>query len=239
MASTNKQINQPVTGKRSPFLLPLIWIYSIVKYLVIALLIGIIIEWVGMTFWWPTDHAEQTFNAEILFQNTSYTTSITGHSPAELSKTTTSYVQTAISENVVVTYLSNLSQSQPTNAALRTIANSVYQLSGYFEAALFTTLTITMRATIIMLSLGLILIVALLSTLDGLIERELRHYGGDGEHSRIVHLAKDWVPRFAKIAPILYLGWPEQANPVYFFLPAMLALGFTNFIFVANYQKRF
>ena len=239
MASTNKQIDRTASGKRSPFLLPLAWLYSTIKYFFIAVGVGIIVEWVGMTAWWPIDHAEQTFNAEMAFQNENYTTSITGKSPFELSVVTTNYVHSMVTDNAMIGYLKGLAQNRPNNRALGVFSDTLYQLSAYFEAALFTVLTITMRATIVVLSLGLIAIVWLLSSLDGLVERELRFYGGDAEHSRIVHLAKEWVPRFAKIAPILYLGWPAQANPVYFFIPAMLALGFTNYIFFANYQKRF
>ena len=222
----------------SPFFKPLGLMMTTVSYLLIAILIAILVEWIGMHFWWDSTHAQSVLMAELEHLGDNFTTSFTGHHPADLALLVATQTKAMLTENAVAVYFSQLAVEQPNSYFFAVVGSTINAFSVYIESALFVTMIISVRLTIIILSMLILVLVSLVSVVDGLVERELRNYGGDIEHSRIVHLGLYWSPKLAVAAPVLYLAWPGVANPVFFFVPAMCLFGVTNYIIFSKYQKR-
>ncbi len=239
MATSTSQQTQPTKkGFLSPFFKPFGLIISAFSYLFIAILIAILVEWVGMHFWWDTTHAQTVLTAELTHLGESFTSSVTGRHPSELALEVAYWTKALLTQNPVSLYFSNLATVQQGSRFFVGLANVINAFSTHLEAAMFVTMTISVRLTIVVLSALILVLVSLVSVIDGLVERELRNYGGDIEHSRVVHLGLYWAPRLAVAAPILYLAWPDVANPVFFFIPTMCLFGVTNYIIFSKYQKR-
>jgi len=214
---SKKQRKGPLSSAFSAISLTL----SALGYIGLALLLSIIIEWVGMSFWWDIDHARHMFSRELHHLGQNFSASLAGASPAELAILVATYTKSWLSENSIVSYLQGI----------KMIANHI-------ESALFVCMTVSVRLTIIILSSLIIILVSIITAIDGLVERELRNFGGDLEHSKVVHIALSWAPESAIAAPIIYLAWPGLANPVYFFIPAMMLYGTANYVLFSQYQKR-
>ncbi len=238
MASTKDKTSASKKGVFSPLFRPVGMLFSLFLYLTIVLLINILVEWIGITFWWPTDHASVVLVQELQHLGENFSTSIVGLSPAEFAAGVAITIKSWLTQNAFVQWLLMISMQPQSNVALHVIAQLIQLMAVYTEAALFVCMTVGARLTIIILSSTAIILVAIITAIDGLIERELRAYGGDGEHSRIVHWALEYSPLLALIAPAIYLSWPTVANPAYFFIPAMLCYGFANFVLFSKYQKR-
>ena len=226
-------------GFFSPFFKPLGWFFSTISYVSIALVISIIVEWIGISFFWPTDHASLTLAAELDYLGNNFSTSVADVSPAQLAVNVATWTKSLLTENDFVLWFSVFSISEHNNSAMRFAATFVNVVAIYMESAVFVAMVVSVRLTVVLLSSLVIILVTFVSALDGLIERELRHVGGDIEHSKIVHQAMYWAPKLAFFAPIAYLAWPWVANPVFFFVPAMLLYGYTNYLVFSQYQKRF
>ena len=225
-------------GFLSPFFAPLRLVFSCFMYVVVATVIAILIEWVGMVFFWPHDHSQVTFMTEIQFLGAHFSTSFAGVSPAELALELAVFVKSIMTENALVQYFYGVATSPQSSAFESSLGRFLADISEFMQAAAFVIMTITVRLTVVILSCMMLFLAFTVSAVDGLTERELRKFGGDIEHSRIVHLALYWAPRLIAIAPVSYLAWPHIANPVYFFTPALCVYCATNYALFSQYQKR-
>ena len=239
MAKTaNDQVNPKNKGILSPILTPLGIGFKTLSYVIVATLLAILVEWICMSFWWPSNHAEKTMSTELVYLGENFSVAITGHAPAELAFSVAAATKSFLTENWLITTLTRMANQPNSSRAASVIGASLRSAAEYFEAALFVCMTVSIRVLIILFSSLLMILVAAVTAVDGLIERELRFFGGDREHSRVVHMALYWAPKVTFFAPIAYLAWPDVANPVYFFVPAACAFGYCNYTLISKYQQR-
>ena len=238
-APSTKDASRPAKeGFLSPFLAPIRLAFSCLFYVSIATAIAIFIEWLGMLFIWPQDHSQTTFMTEIQFLGAHFSTSFAGVSPADLSMQSAMFVKELMTDNALVQYFYGVATNPQSSAFESTVSRFLTNASQYIQAAAFVIMIIAVRLTVIVLSALMLFLAFTVSAVDGLTERELRKYGGDIEHSRVVHLALYWAPRLIAIAPVAYLAWPHIANPVFFFTPALTIYCATNYALFSQYQKR-
>jgi integrating conjugative element membrane protein (TIGR03747 family) len=95
----------------------------------------------------------------------------------------------------------------------------------YLEASTYVTQTFIIRLALILFSLPIFLVAALVGGVDGLVERDLRRWGGGRESSNVFNLARrSVVPSFVA-ACVVYISLPFSINPVIVILPFAFLLG--------------
>jgi len=92
---------------------------------------------------------------------------------------------------------------------------------------------------LILFSLPILAIAALVGGVDGLVERDLRRWGGGRESSNVFNLARrSIVPAFVA-ACVVYISLPFSINPIIVILPFACLLGMAVRIAFERMKKYF
>lgn len=237
--SQAKTRNQPPPNSRqekvkrfSPFnvmMKPIGVTFTILWYIGLSILIGTIIEWIGMSFFWESDHAAQVLKTEFDYLGDNFAMTLFGDS----------------AENTALTIINTLSgwmwgdKGDPSAVMLaaKWAQNVIHGSAAYINAFFYIVMITAIRCVIIVLSSALVLIIAIAAIVDGLHERELRKLCGGNEHGDVYHWAKAWAPRILYFSPVLYLAWPTAINPNYIILPGLFAFFWAIYLFFSKYKK--
>ena len=205
----------PISGT-----LRLIW--RCVAWLFLSVVIGTVLDWLGMLAgWWGPDHSLTVLSQDIAWLGEHFTTSILGRSPAE--------VALAISR-AVHDYLSFQVHPSPRDSAFIALAKqTALTVQPYWQGVIFSAMNTVVRLFII--------VVFVVALIDGLVERELRKEGGGIEHAAVFHHAKIWVSRPLAWSPIIYLSVPVSINPAWVVLPSALVFGMATYIAFFTFRK--
>lgn len=203
---------------------------QLMVWLVISLMLSIIIEWLGMIWFWPeqgADHAKAVLAADRAYLNqqlydqsldiSSDIIALTGEAVGWVSRQ--SWLKTLLHNAPDVADGSFLS-------SLQTWGYDLYQqFDDYLQASTYVTQTFIIRLALILFSLPIFLVAALVGGVDGLVERDLRRWGGGRESSNVFNLARrSVVPSFVA-ACVVYISLPFSINPVIAILPFAILLG--------------
>jgi integrating conjugative element membrane protein (TIGR03747 family) len=74
---------------------------------------------------------------------------------------------------------------------------------------------------------------------DGLVERDLRRWGGGRESSTVYELAKSAIGPTAIGAWMIYLGMPVSVDPSYVIVPFVFLFGFSVRVTTDRLKKYF
>lgn len=205
-------------------------LFTCCLYVLGSILIGIIIEFVGMTFFWEKDHAEQILRTEFAYLGDNFSTTIFGVSAEEAALRVI---------NALNSYVRGSTETDPTIGMLiiRGVESLGQELVPYTNAAIYVTMITCVRVIIIILSIGMFLIVGIAACVDGLYQRELRKVGGDDEHGDVYHYAKSWSYRVIILSPVIYLAWPSAINPNFILLPALMLFFWAIYLTFFKYKK--
>lgn len=211
-------------------------------WLLASVLLSILIEWVGMVWWWPDEgpnHAKRVFASDSahLHQALRRHASETKSRVAARARQAGNWVNTHVSIPSAVapssSRISNRSTSQRWLTALK------QRYGPYLEAAGVVTQTVIVRLTLIVFSAPLFAIALWVGAVDGLVERDLRRWGGGRESSNVFNLARRSVwPSFVA-ACVLYLSIPVSLHPVAVLLPFAMAFGLGTRIACERLKKYF
>ena len=203
---------------------------QLMVWLVISLMLSIIIEWLGMIWFWPeqgADHAKAVLAADQAYLNQQ----LYDHSLAirndviAMTHKATSWIA---GQSWLNTLLYN-AYDVPGGSFFSSLQGWGYDLyqrfDDYLEASTYVTQTFVIRLALILFSLPIFLVAALVGGVDGLVERDLRRWGGGRESSNVFNLARrSVVPSFVA-ACVVYISLPFSINPVIVILPFAFLLG--------------
>ena len=217
---------------------------QLIVWLVISLMLSIIIEWLGMIWFWPeqgADHAKAVLAADQTYLNRQL------------------YDQSLAIRNDIITYTSEAVAWVSRQSWLEGILHNVpdvpddtlfsslqgwgydlYQrFDDYLQASTYVTQTFVIRLALILFSLPIFVIAALVGGVDGLVERDLRRWGGGRESSNVFNLARrSIVPAFVA-ACMVYISLPFSINPIIVILPFACLLGMAVRIAFERLKKYF
>jgi len=218
-------------------------IVALVVWLVLSLLISIIIEWMGMIWFWPeqgADHAKSVLNSDQAYLNTQlYENSLNAKQVvAEKAKNAVAWIEKQTEFRGRSSGFSPKPNS--TMSAISEWGSQYYRKAKpYLEAASTVAQTFVIRLALIVFSLPVFLLAGLIGAVDGLVERDLRRWGGGRESSNVFNLAKrSVVPAFVG-ACVIYISLPFSIDPVIVLLPFALALGLAVRISFERLKKYF
>lgn len=223
------------------------WPWQIAGFIVMSWLFSLLLEYLGMTFFWPeqgASHSQTMMNTELQFLSTEFTRSLLLSEP---SQTVSHWLAQAYQWLFVDSGFMHGIQGQrqyPLNHSndFRREFNAVLQgVSGYLREYCLATVFITMvtltRIAILVLSIPLFVMVVFVAGVDGLGRRDLRRYGAGYESSFVYHHAKRGIKPACTIPCVLYLSWPEAVYPAVILLPAALLLGIAVVITTSMFKK--
>lgn len=212
-------------------------------WLVISLMLSIIIEWLGMIWFWPeqgANHAKVVLAADQMYLNQQL---------REQSQSTKNDIilltDDAVSWLTQQSWLKTIIRNSPNApdgsfSVIQGWGDKLYQCFGaYLQASTYVTQTFVIRLALILFSLPIFLVAALVGGVDGLVERDLRRWGGGRESSNVFNLArKSVVPSFVA-ACVFYISLPFSISPAVVILPFATLLGLATRIAFERFKKYF
>lgn len=195
----------------------------------LGLVFNVIIEWLGMGFgWWDqpgSSHAREMLRQELVWLGNDFQG--TAVPPVEFAVATT---------HVLYGWLFIWSGQ---DIALSVIDNMNTTLREYLIAAVVVVQVFAVRIAVILLSLPIFLIVGLVSMTDGLVERELRRWGGGREAGDVFATAKRAIAPAIGLPVLIYLSLPISIHPSLVILPFAGVFAFSLWIAAASFKKYF
>lgn len=216
--------------------------FDLLGFLLLAWLIAVAIEWGGMMVIWPEEgftHSERMLKQELNYLNDDFATSITGSSPALAAFDAAILVKFYVFEWTHLIHFYDWLKEAPENASsIRlSISRVAWTVSDYFQALMNTTLIFAVRVTVATLSMPAFLLIGTAALIDGLVQRELRIYGGGIERAMVYHHVKPWIKPAVMSTWFFYLGIPFSIHPNLIFVPAMMVFGMAIFLTSALFKK--
>ena len=216
------------------------WPWALVGLLLSSLLLSLLIEYAGMTFFWPDEgaaHSRAVMNTELGWLSTEFTRSLLLSTP---SVTVPGWISVAYQWLFVESGMQSWLQSQQAvTAAGRSVSQFsgelsqwlAYHLHDYLLATVYVAVVTMVRVIILVLSVPLFVMVILVG------RRDLRRYGAAYESSFVYHHAKKSIKPAIYIPCILYLSWPTAVYPNLLIWPAAMLLGMAVTVTMASFKK--
>ncbi len=204
-----------------------------VFWLLMALVFSVIVEWIGMVFWWPEDgieHSRAMLARELDYLNRDFRNSVLTSDPVEFAGRLVDAVHywlfewTGFAEWVA--WFERV--ARPGESAFEIGLRRAYDtISDFLLAAMIMTQVFAVRLAMLALAMPIFLLLALVALVDGLVQRDLRRWGGGRESAFVYHHAKPAVGPLLVLPWILYLGLPFSLHPNFLILPfaALFGLG--------------
>jgi integrating conjugative element membrane protein (TIGR03747 family) len=215
---------------------------DLLVFLLMAWMIAVVIEFAGMMFFWQEEgslHSQRMLKQELTYLSDDFATSITGSSPALAAFDTATTVKYYAFEWTHLIQFYDWLKDAPFDAgSVRlSIARAAWITSDYFQAIINTTVIFAVRVTVATLSMPAFLLIGTAALIDGLVQRELRIYGGGIERAMVYHHVKPWIKPAVMSTWFFYLGIPFSIHPNLIFVPAMLVFGMAIFLTAALFKK--
>jgi len=206
-----------------------------IQWLIFSLLFSIIIEWAGMVLWWPDegiDHSRTMLVKEIHYLDADFRKSIVTSDPARFAKQVADKTYHYLFEFTgLVDFIQWISLSPSLNEqGVRPMLHSIYRpIAEFIIAAMQITQVFSVRLAILILAMPVFMLFSLVAMVDGLVQRDLRRWGGGRESSFVYHYAKKAVLPLVVLSWIVYLALPFSLHPSFVVLPfaALFALSVT------------
>ncbi len=196
-----------------------------VFWLFFALVFSIVVEWVGMVLWWPearTEHSQRLLAQELEYLNTDFRRSV-------VTRDTVAYVRQFVDMSYEVlfewTRLADLiawlnTPVSPGDPRWLGKLKSGYQtVTDFVLAAITITQVFAVRLAVLTLAMPAFLLFSIVGLVDGLVQRDLRRWGGGRESSFVYHHAKRLLFPSLLLAWIVYLSLPFSVHPNAVILP--------------------
>jgi integrating conjugative element membrane protein (TIGR03747 family) len=198
---------------------------KIIQWLLLSLVFSIIIEWAGMVLWWPDeglDHSRTMLVKEIGYLDTDFKRSVVTSDPARFAKQFADNSYHYLFEATrFVDFIRWVSPQPTTNEqGLRVALHNIYHPIAEFVIAMMqVTQVFSVRMAILTLAMPIFLLFSLVALVDGLVQRDLRRWGGGRESSFVYHYAKKAALPLVVITWVVYLALPFSLHPSFIVLP--------------------
>lgn len=203
-------------------------VWRFIGWSLLAVIISVMIEWVGMIFIWDVHHSEAVLTTEITYLSQFNRNLITGIYPKDLAELLLQYCHDFLQSSQLIPLAERLKES----------AWSVLQIVAYgLQAAINVAFLFCVRLAICISALSGFVIAIILGTLDGLTEREIRKDCGGNESALVYHHAKRFIGPSMFLAFGVYLTFPVSIHPLVIFLPAFFITGLAFYMTASRFKK--
>lgn len=210
--------------------------------LFLAWLFSVVVEWIGMVFFWPEEGAMRSYNmitTELTFLNDDFKSGFLGLAPVDFARWSASRLDYYLFEwtnfrNFIAWGIN------PTTDASNfrfTIATIILISIEYISALINVTQVFGIRLAVAILTTPIFILFGIAALIDGLVYRELRRYGGANESSFIYHKVKPWIKPAFITTWFIYLGAPFSIHPNFVFIPAAAIFSLAIFYTAGMFKK--
>ncbi|HFO4497254.1 TPA: TIGR03747 family integrating conjugative element membrane protein [Escherichia coli] len=248
MADSRRDVNRPDAAqppRRHGLLYNLLWgwPWALAGMVLSSLLLSLLVEYVGITFFWPgqgAGHSEAVMNTELGWLSSEFTRSLLLSTPSVtvMKWVSTAYQRLFVDSGFMAWMKQGASADNSVIQEVDTLGRWLaHYLHDYLMATVYVTVVTLVRVTILALSVPLFVMVALVAVVEGLGRRDLRRYGAAYESSFVYHHARKSIKPAIYIPCILYLSWPTAVYPNLLIWPAAMLLGGAVTVTMASFKK--
>lgn len=202
------------------------FLVSITGTILLSFILSVIVEWIGIRFFWKDQgsrHSAAMFYTEMSYLSGELDRTLMAESSREFAANlSTSLKHWMWDKTHAQSFINWIVVSPPADASpMRLFFHGGRE---YAQASVNMTLVFGVRLATLILSIPLFSMVALLALSDGLVERDLRKWGGGRESGYTFHIAKRFIVPTFTLFCIFLLSMPISINPAYLTLPGAMIL---------------
>lgn len=212
------------------------FIVSIVSTLFFSLFISIVIECIGITFFWTElgdSHSEEMLDAEFGYLNKDFVNSIILSDPV------------VFTENIIANTYHFLAVETGLNEIVNGTVNEkssivyiyINSVGVYVKAIINIILIFLIRLVILILSIPIFILAAIVGCVDGLVRRDIRRFGAGRESSFLYYHSKAWIKPMLILSWLIYLSVPFTIHPNAVFIPMAFLFGLSISITFGSFKK--
>lgn len=204
-------------------------IFRLIWWSLAAVMISIVIEWVGMIWFWEPEHSQHVLELEMSYLSAYNKNMITGWYPSDLGVNFKAAADTAVSWlhlRELSEYLADGVVGGGTQIAIHGI-----------NATVNTLFIFAVRSAICVSAVSGFVLVGLVAFIDGLVERDIRKACGGIESALLYHRAKRFLGPMLFLSFGGYLTAPVSIHPTLVFLPVMGLFAVALFIAAKTFKK--
>lgn len=215
----------------------------IIKWLFIAMLLSVLLEWVGLTFFWKAEgvgHSENMIKKELDYLNSDFKKSIIVARPVDFAESMGSRFYYVVFEwTRFTTLLRWLEKPDKYNESqIRLWLKTLYEPVALYIVAAKNAITVFgVRIGVLTLAMPAFVLFGLAALADGLVERDLRRWGGGRESAFMYHHAKKIILPSIILMWIIYLSLPVSVHPNFIILPFALMFSVAVTITAEKFKK--
>ena len=214
----------------------------VVAFLTVTLLgwmLSIVLEWCGIALgWWDqpgAGHSAQLLRTELAWLDRDFTTPLAAGRLIEWADWGARQLYHWSGLEGFVKWV--VSDQPPPWAGLQTIRQILRYWGEYLLAAAYITQLVGARLVVVVLTLPAYAMIGVMSLVDGLVQRDLRRFGGGLESGLLYHHLKAMLRPMLSLPIFLYLISPWSLHPTTIFVPFVLGFGYFVQRTVARFKK--
>ena len=216
---------------------------KVIQWLLFSLLFSIIVEWAGMVLWWPdegVDHSRTMLATEISYLDNDFRRSVVTSDPARFAKRFADNTYHYLFE--VTRFVDFIQWVSPSplkyEQGIRPTLHKIYRpIAKYVIAMMQVTQVFSVRLAILTLAMPIFLLFSLVALVDGLVQRDLRRWGGGRESSFVYHYAKKAALPLVILTWVTYLALPFSLHPSFIILPFATLFALTVAVTASTFKK--
>ena len=216
---------------------------KIILWLLLSLMFSILIEWIGMVFWWPEEgieHSRKMLKTEISYLESDFRQSIVTSNPAQFATRIadgTYYYLYEVTRFVdFIRWVSTVPAKN--EQGVRPMLYKLFHPVAEFVIAMMqVTQVFSVRLAILALAMPIFLLFSLVALVDGLVQRDLRRWGGGRESSFVYHYAKKAAVPLVVLTWVTYLALPFSLHPTFVVLPFAVLFALTVAVTATTFKK--
>lgn len=217
------------------------WFGKALRLLLASLMVSIAIEWIGMHIWWPElglEHSRQMVEVESAFLDRNVSVSWAQSKPGAAINRLASRAGFALSESRIAMYLASWSKRIRSRLNSSAVWGELMTALGpYVLAARNICDLYLIRLTVLCLAAPLFVLLVWVGLVDGLVQRDLRRWGGGRESSYVYHYAKRSNLVFVALAGFVYLALPLSVHPAIVLVPFALVCAGSISLTASRFKK--
>lgn len=214
-----------------------------IQWLLFSLVFSIVVEWVGMTFWWPErglEHSRDMLAAEIDYLHSDVGRSLISADPLGFARALADRTYLVLFDLTgierLVVWLSDAPKGDAGRFQAR-IHGWLRPGAEHIVATMQVTQVLAVRLSVLLLAMPAFGLFAVVGLVDGLVSRDLRRWGGGRESSFVYHWAKRSAVPLLVCSWVAYLALPFSLHPAFVVLPFAGLLAVTVAVTASRFKK--
>lgn len=217
-------------------------ICRIIGVLIFSAIISVVIEWIGMIFFYPDaghEHAKMMMQKEVSYLSGSLNPNdLENEAITTANNTVTDLISFLFIDSGVITSLNSVKVASADDSKFLSLFKGLgREYYDYMMAAVFIVIMFLVRLSILILSIPAFLLFGAVGVCDGLMQRDLRRWCGGNESGFIYHWAKRFALPILIASWIIYLAIPSTIHPNYIITPFAVLFGLVLMVMTSKFKK--